>query len=102
MVKCRKDTTVCSFQLLELAVFFAASGPWHVLWLQCSSFPGYQHEILVLIFLIRMGLSVVLTCSLSIHVLYSVQCLFVSFAQIFTVGIFLLMYSRQQIFVSVL
>lgn len=30
MVKCRKDTTVCSFRLLELAVSFAASGPWHV------------------------------------------------------------------------
>lgn len=26
MVKCRKDTTVCSFRLLELAVSFAALG----------------------------------------------------------------------------
>ena len=78
-----------------------ASGPLHVLWLLCPSFPGYPHEISAPIFRLG-GLSAVLTCSLSIHVLYSLQCLFLSFAQILTVGIFLLMYFRQQIFVSVL
>lgn len=78
-----------------------ASGPLHDLWLQHSCFPGYQHEILMLIFLIGMGLSVVLICFL-LSLFYILCNVFVFFAHIFTVGIFSLMYSRQQFLVSVL
>lgn len=49
--------------------------------------PGYQHEILMFIFLVLMGLSIVI-CLLPAHVLYSVQRLFMSFAHIFVVGVF--------------